>query len=194
MTVRHHIVTLTVILLTLGGILAPAPSLARAPGIAAAAPNAALRTAARITPVPAAAPVAPTPPPDESAERRVIELVNAERTTRGLRPLSAQSQLARAADTHALDQRNRSCHILTHTGTDGSNMVERVNRTGYPWSGLAENIACGYANAASVMTAWMNSSGHRQNILNPDLTQIGVSLERSDRGATYWVQVFGTPR
>ena len=192
MTIRHHIVILCAMFVALGGILAPSLSAAQTPGIADAAPSASLRTAARIAPPPP--PSTPALPADDRAEQRIVELVNAERTSRGLRPVAAQSELARAAEIHGLDQRNRSCHNLTHTGSDGSNMVDRVNRTGYQWSRLAENIACGYANAASVMNGWMNSSGHRRNILNPDLAQVGVSLERSDRGATYWVQVFGTPR
>jgi len=131
---------------------------------------------------------------DDRAAQRVVELVNVERTLRGLRPLSVHPKLVRAAESHALDQRNRSCQNLSHTGSDGSRMTDRVNRTGYQWSRLAENIACGYANAAAAMNGWMNSAGHRRNILNPDLTQIGVSLERSDDGATYWVQTLATPR
>ena len=199
MTIRHHIVILCAIF-ALGGMFAPSPSAAQAPGIGDAAPNATLRTAARIAPPaapPATPPATPAPttrPPPSPPEQHIVELVNAERTARGLRPVAAQAQLAEAADIHALDQRNRSCRNLSHTGTDGSDVADRVDRTGYRWSRLAENIACGYPDATSVMNGWMNSDGHRRNILHPDLTHIGVSLEQSDGGDAYWVQVFGRQR
>lgn len=187
MTFRHNIVILGVSCLTVCGVVAPSPSYARAPGIADAAPANSLRTAARLTETPAQTP--PTPGWSE-AEQRIVELVNDERAARGLAALVVLPELVNAADAHALDQRNRPCGSLTHTGTDGSNVADRVDRTGLTWTRLAENIACGYPDAATVMSKWMQSSGHRRNILHPDLTQIGVSLERSNSGATYWVQVF----
>ena len=78
---------------------------------------------------------------------------------------------------------------FSHDSLDGSDMADRINRHGYQWRRLAENIAYGYRTASSVVAGWMNSSGHRANILNCDLTEIGVGFHNF-----YWTQNFGTPR
>ncbi len=148
--------------------------------------------------------VAPPPPPTtvpstpgmSAGERAVFERANAERTSRGIAPLTYHVQLAQAADIHGNDQRNRPCAagFLTHTGTDGSSPGDRIKRTGLSVRNWAENIACRYTSAQAVMDGWMASSGHRANILNPALTHVGVSLTFADDGTAYWVQVFGVPR
>ena len=81
---------------------------------------------------------------------------------------------------------------MSHTGSDGSTMVQRIDRVGFPWRSVAENVAYGYASAAAVMTGWMNSSGHRRNILSSN-THIGVGLAYGSDGLPYWTQVFATP-
>ena len=125
----------------------------------------------------------------------VLSLVNAERAARGIAPVSLQGQLSQAARAHAADQFNRDCLTqLSHTGTDGSNPGVRIARTGFSIRAWAENIACGQRSPAQVMTAWMNSSGHRRNILNASLTHIGISVSPDSDGRLYWVQVFATPR
>ncbi len=140
------------------------------------------------------------PPPDTgptlSAEvQAVLASVNAERAARGISPVTYHAQLTQAAVAHAADQARFDCiTTLSHTGTDGSNPGVRIARTGLSVSTWAENIACGQRTPDQVMQAWMNSAGHRANILNPSLTHIGISVSTDALGRLYWVQVFGTPR
>ena len=82
--------------------------------------------------------------------------------------------------------------IFSHTGSDGSNFVTREVRAGYPKNGAAaENIAWGYRTPKDVVNGWMNSSGHRKNILNCANTAVGVGVAYTSGGAPYWTQDFG---
>ena len=65
---------------------------------------------------------------------------------------------------------------FSHTSQDGTSFATRITNAGYKWSGAAENIAKGQRTPADVMKAWMNSSGHRANILNCGLKDLGVGL------------------
>jgi uncharacterized protein YkwD len=124
--------------------------------------------------------------------QRVLDLTNAERTSRGLAPLTHNPLLGQAAQSHSQDQANM--RTLTHTGSDGSNPGERITRTGYSWRTWAENAAAGYRSADEVMEGWMNSSGHRANLLNPKVTEIGLGLAYTPSGYPYWTQDFAAPR
>lgn len=138
----------------------------------------------------------PDPPPPAPTEvQLMLDSTNAERTAAGLAPLAYSDQLSQAASAHAADQFGRLCPSqLSHTGTDGSNTGVRISRTGLTVRNWAENVACGQPSVDQVMWGWMTSPGHRANILNPELTHIGISFSYNDGGRTYWVQVFGTPR
>lgn len=173
-------------------------AIAVAPGGAAtAAPidgsAGALQTAGRMhNAKPTGAP-APAPTPELSAElQQVLNLTNAERTSRGLAPLVHNSLLGAAADAHSRDQAARG--QLTHTGSDGSNPGQRISRAGYVWRTWAENAAAGYGSAGAVMAGWMGSSGHRANILNPNMTEVGLGIAYTSSGYPYWTQVFAAPR
>ena len=85
-------------------------------------------------------------------------------------------------------------NYFSHTGLDGSSAGTRITRAGYTWRSYGENIAYGYSTAERVMEGWMNSSGHRANILKNNFTDIGVGYASDSRGRIYAVQVFGTPR
>ncbi|MFZ5884806.1 MAG: CAP domain-containing protein, partial [Chloroflexota bacterium] len=128
-----------------------------------------------------------------SYEARVLELINIERAKVGLPALLSQSQLATAARLHSADM---ACNnFFSHTGSDGASLSERVERQGYSWLYLGENIAAGYPTPESVVDAWMNSSGHRANILNANYTEIGIGYAYwydSTYGA-YWTTDFGKP-
>lgn len=133
----------------------------------------------------------PATPSDKvlAAEEEVLRLVNVERDKAGCDRLRMDSRLRKAArDYSALMAAKK---WFDHTSPDGSSFVDRVARAGYPRSyAAAENIAYGYRTAAAVMKGWMNSSGHRRNILNCSLKAIGVGL--AYRGSTpYWTQDFG---
>ena len=123
-------------------------------------------------------------------------LLNGERADHGLPPLSANLRLADAATVYAADLVAGT--YFSHTGRDGSSVLDRIKRSGYLPRGaafvLGENLAWGsgaLATPAAIMNAWMNSPGHRANILNPDFREVGVGVvagnpRRADgRGATY---------
>ncbi|XBP91294.1 CAP domain-containing protein [Micromonospora sp. CCTCC AA 2012012] len=122
--------------------------------------------------------------------QKVVDLVNAERAKAGCRALSVNSKLMTAAQRHSQDQADH--RTMTHTGSDGSKVGQRLDRVGYAWRGYGENVAWGQPTPAEVMRDWMNSQGHRDNILNCSFTQIGVGVARSN--GPYWTQDFGTPR
>ena len=127
---------------------------------------------------------------------QVLKLTNAERTQAGLQPLKLNSPLINAAQDHSDDMAEDD--FFSHTGVDGSSVGDRVQESGYQYSTVGENIAAGQRTAAEVVEAWMNSPGHRANILNPDFTEIGVGYAflETDTGSVnynhYWTQVFGT--
>ncbi|MFF8095100.1 CAP domain-containing protein [Streptomyces sp. NPDC016675] len=124
-------------------------------------------------------------------EAQVLALVNEERAAAGCSPVTANDRLTRAADDYS--DVMASSGVMSHTGPDGSTMASRVEAAGYQWSTLGENIARGQADAASVMESWMNSSGHRANILNCSFRELGVGVHFGD-GGPWWTQNFGTGR
>jgi uncharacterized protein YkwD len=123
-------------------------------------------------------------------EEEVIRLTNIERANNGLPPLKHVTELENSARYHATDmgQDNYFSHD-TYDGNGGTTYVcdtwARIS-TYYTWNGAAENIAHGYTTPAAVMNGWMNSSGHRANILDTGLWEIGVGYYNN-----YWVQNFG---
>ncbi|MFF2774049.1 CAP domain-containing protein [Streptomyces sp. NPDC058052] len=122
-----------------------------------------------------------------SAADQVLSLVNAERAKAGCGPLTANATLARAAQGHSDDMAARD--FFDHTNPDGDGPGERVTAAGYPWSTYGENIAMGQSTPEQVMEGWMNSPGHRANILNCDFKELGVGVQND--GGPYWTQVFG---
>nr|WP_179783720.1 CAP domain-containing protein [Micromonospora jinlongensis] len=120
----------------------------------------------------------------------VVNLVNAERAKAGCKALSIDAKLMTAAQKHSQDQADHQ--KMSHTGSDGSNAGTRLDRVGYTWRTYGENVAWNQKTPAAVMDAWMNSSGHRANILNCAFTEIGVGIASSN--GPYWTQVFAAPR
>ncbi len=132
-----------------------------------------------------------TPPPPESTEAEaMLDAINAERTQRGLVALKLNDQLNSAAQSHSNDMASKN--FFDHTGSDGSDAGERISRTGYKPRTWAENIAAGYKTPAEVVAAWMNSSGHRANILNADMREIGVGFAQNPNSTytNYWTVDF----
>ncbi|MFP8882843.1 CAP domain-containing protein [Streptomyces mangrovi] len=130
-------------------------------------------------------------PEDSGPQAQVLALVNRERAAAGCRPVTADARLTRAAEDYS--DTMAASGVLSHTGPDGSTMAGRVEAAGYAWSNLGENIAQGQPDAASVMKAWMNSPGHRANILNCAFEELGVGVHFGD-GGPWWTQNFGTGR
>ena len=147
-----------------------------------------LGTAAAVLPQcgpgPATAPSSPA--------QQVVDLTNARRAERGLPALSVDGALSNAAQAHAADQ--ASVNRMSHAGTDGSDLAARLDRVGYAYWAWGENVAAGYGDAGGVMNGWMNSSGHRANILNGSFTQIGIGLAYSANGTPYWTMDLARPR
>jgi serralysin len=127
---------------------------------------------------------------------RVLELTNIERSKFSLSPLTFNTQLLNAAANHSQNMALQD--FFSHTGKDGSSLASRISATGYQFSAAAENIAAGSSTPEQVVSSWMNSSGHRTNILNPNLKEIGIGYYflADDTGSVnfnhYWTQVFGT--
>jgi len=127
-------------------------------------------------------------------ETELLKLTNLERRKVGLAPLKLSSKLTKAAQSHAEDMANKN--YFSHTGKNGSTMADRTKATGYKYSFLGENLAAGRATPEGTIRQWMNSTGHRANILNANFTEIGFGYATApnSRYRHYWVQVFGTPR
>ncbi len=129
-------------------------------------------------------------------ESTLIELINQERINQGLTPLIAQSQLTNAARSHSQDM---GCNnIFSHTGSDGSSPFDRIAWQGYSFTTAAENIYAGsgpYDSPQEAFNAWMNSPGHRDNMLNPVYTDIGIgySYNPASTYGGYFTAVFAKP-
>lgn len=119
----------------------------------------------------------------------VIDLTNRERTRHGLPPLSADPLLTTAAQAHSADMVARA--FYAHTAPDGGQPWDRAAAAGSTRRSIGENIACGQRSPADVVEGWMNSPGHRANILKPGFTHIGVGFAGGGRAGMYWTQLFG---
>ncbi|TDC70002.1 CAP domain-containing protein [Actinomadura sp. GC306] len=120
-------------------------------------------------------------------EAAVVSLTNAERSKAGCGALRVDQRLVTAARKHSADM--AANNYFSHTSQNGDSPWDRMAAAGYPDAG-AENIAKGYPTAAAVVKGWMNSPGHRANILNCDLRAIGVGMAGGS-GGPYWTQNFG---
>ncbi|WP_433663399.1 CAP domain-containing protein [Nocardia sp. CA-128927] len=134
-------------------------------------------------------PTALAAPQAQPAIAEVVSLTNAERAKSGCPALKAESRLTQAAQAHTADMAARG--VLDHNSPKGS-PGDRIKATGYRASAWAENIASGQPTASAVVSGWMRSPGHRANILNCSLRDIGVGFAKSKTGTPYWTQDFGT--
>jgi uncharacterized YkwD family protein/spore coat assembly protein SafA len=127
----------------------------------------------------------------KAQENEVIRLVNVERSKHGLRPLAANWELSRVARYKSQDMINKN--YFSHTSPTYGSPFKMMETFGIRFSAGGENIAYGQRTPTAVMTSWMNSPGHRANILSPTYTQIGVGLAKSANGTPYWTQMFIRP-
>lgn len=118
--------------------------------------------------------------------QRVLELSNAERSRAGAPALSLHPQLMAAAQHHTnlMAQHNQMTHQLP--GEPG--LGDRISQAGYRWGGVAENVAQGQSSPEQVVSTWMNSPGHRKNLLNPEHQHLGVGYVNN-----FWTQKFAKP-
>lgn len=117
---------------------------------------------------------------------QVVTLVNEERAKAGLSPLTVHSGAASAAQIRAGEIQTQ----FSHTRPNGSSFSTALTQAGVSYRGSGENIAYGQTSPEQVMQSWMNSSGHRANILNSNYTSIGVGHYKNAAGVDYWVQLF----
>ena len=120
---------------------------------------------------------------------QVLALVNNERAKAGCRSVKANSALQRAAQGHSADMAAKD--YFSHDSQDGRDFADRIRAAGYSGGAIAENIAAGQSTASSVMKGWMNSPGHRANILNCRYTALGVGYAKGGSYGHYWTQDFG---
>ncbi|MFI7288883.1 CAP domain-containing protein [Streptomyces anulatus] len=160
------------------------------------APEAPEKSTAPASKAPAPPKTSPAPPPskkpspsptDASARTEVLALVNEERAKVGCSPLSTSAPLTSLAQNFSEDMAARG--FFDHTDPDGDTPWDRAAQAGVQGLG-AENIARGQGDAQAVMKAWMNSEGHRANILNCDYKTIGIGVHEGS-GGPWWVQNFG---
>ncbi|WP_031487104.1 sigma-70 family RNA polymerase sigma factor [Streptomyces bicolor] len=119
---------------------------------------------------------------------QVVALVNKERSAAGCGPLAEDALLNKAAQGHSEDMAARG--FFDHTNPDGEDPGQRITEAGYRWSTYGENIAQGQQTPEAVMESWMNSPGHRANILNCSFKDIGVGIHDGS-GGPWWTQNFG---
>ena len=120
-----------------------------------------------------------------SYENEVIRLVNEIRVSNGLKPLTANWELSRIARYKSEDMSDN--RYFSHTSPTYGTPFQMIRAFGLSYRAAGENIAYGYGTPAAVVNGWMNSSGHRANILNASYTQIGVGYCAS---GNYWTQMF----
>lgn len=169
-------------------VVTPAPT--KAP-VATAAPTKAPVATAAPTKAPVATPVATAAPTKAPAAvstnttytQQIVTLVNKERATAGLAPVSSLDSLNKVAAAKATDM--RSNNYFSHTSPTYGSPFDMMASFGVTYSYAGENIAMGQKSPEEVMTAWMNSPGHRANILSANFNYIGVGFDNN-----YWVQEF----
>ena len=120
-----------------------------------------------------------------SYEQQVIDLVNEQRAKNGLKALTANWELSRVARYKSQDMHDKK--YFSHTSPTYGSPFDMMKSFGISYRTAGENIAQGYKTPSAVMSGWMNSSGHRANILNASYTQIGVGYVAD---GNYWTQMF----
>lgn len=132
----------------------------------------------------------------DKVRREMLAQVNAARQQAGLRPVRDNSRLDTAAQGHAEDMLARG--YFDHRSPAGTTVRERSEAAGYAWRAIGENIAFGQTSVDEVVATWLDSPGHRRNILSPDFTELGLGLAlgqgKDGKYQVYWVQSFGAPR
>jgi uncharacterized protein YkwD len=124
-------------------------------------------------------------------ELDVLAETNRARARWKRRPVAWDSVLALVARLHAGDMVSRD--YFAHIDPQGQSLVDRVGRLSLGYRLLGENLAGGHQDGIAAVTGWMNSKGHRQNLLRADFTRVGVAAVDGGRWGIVWVQVFGTP-
>ncbi|MFC4768121.1 CAP domain-containing protein [Effusibacillus consociatus] len=129
-------------------------------------------------------------PKVRSFEQRVLQLTNQARTAQGLRPLKYNWEVTRMARHKSEDMRDRS--YFAHQSPTYGSPFDMLNMYQIPFRGAGENIAAGQPTPEEVVKSWLNSPGHRRNIMNPAFTDLGCGVAFGGNMRIYWTQVFLT--
>lgn len=139
---------------------------------------------------------------EQAKAGEVLTLLNAERARAGCQPLTIDPKLTLAAQRHSQDMAVNN--FVSHIGSTGTNPGQRASSVGYIWSTVGENVAAGYTTAEAVMSGWMTSDSHRQNLLNCAYIHIGIGYTYQADDAPladaqypyfhYWTQLLASPR
>jgi uncharacterized YkwD family protein len=139
------------------------------------------------TPAPAPTP-APTTGEFSAYQQEVLNIVNKERTSRGLSALKLSSEVSKVATIKSQDMIDKG--YFDHNSPTYGSPFDMMKKFGITYRAAGENIAMGQRTPQDVMTAWMNSDGHRKNILNSSFTEIGIGIAKDKNGRLYWTQMF----
>ena len=123
-----------------------------------------------------------------SYQQQVLDLVNAERAKRGISALTLDSSLSSVATKKSQDMIDKN--YFDHTSPTYGSPFDMMKQFGISYRSAGENIAKGQKTPQEVVDAWMNSEGHRKNILNPNFTNLGVGIAKDSNKTTYWTQMF----
>lgn len=129
------------------------------------------------------------PAPAATTQQNVFLLVNSHRRAAGRRDVRYNASLTSACQRHAQDMARRN--VMSHTGSDGTNGGQRITRAGFRWTSWGENLAVGQTSSQAVVSAWMNSSGHRANLLNWRFQWMGVGIAWG-HGRIWWCVVLAS--
>ena len=125
---------------------------------------------------------------EASLEQEILALVNAERAKQNLSALTINWELSRVAKLKCEDMRDNN--YFSHDSPTYGSPFDMINQFGISYTTAGENIAAGQATAEAVMESWMNSEGHRENILSSEYSELGVGYAEGGTQRTYWVQQF----
>lgn len=123
-----------------------------------------------------------------SFQKEVLRLVNVERSKMGLKELTLNTELSRVATLKSQDMIDKN--YFSHTSPTYGSPFDMMKKFNISYRTAGENIAMGQKTPAQVVEAWMNSEGHRANILNANYTDLGVGVAKSSKGTIYWTQMF----
>jgi uncharacterized YkwD family protein len=131
---------------------------------------------------------APTTGEFSAYQQEVLNIVNKERAAKGLSALKFNAELSKVATTKSQDMIDKN--YFAHNSPTYGSPFDMMKKFGITYKSAGENIAMGQKTPQEVMTAWMNSEGHRKNILNSSFTEIGIGIAKDKNGRLYWTQMF----
>ena len=123
-----------------------------------------------------------------SFQQEVVRLVNVERSKRGLSQLTFNAELSNVATIKSQDMINKN--YFSHTSPTYGSPFDMMKKFNISYKAAGENIAKGQTSPAQVVNSWMNSQGHRENILSTKFTDIGIGVAKDSNGTLYWTQMF----